>query len=189
MNTIPVKVSTKSAVLKFHGCTVEYIRDVCHARCCFHSGSAAMVAIHPSEEHKVRPYLPPGVDIIDGMLTCGTACTFIDPTTHLCTLHQTDAKPFGCIASPFTLNSHNTLVIRYRYVSLKCYNDGPGPLPAYVAYRTSLDTIFGLKEANRICVLLAHGVVDPVGFIPQENYEIIRSNDLQRISKVASVHA
>jgi hypothetical protein len=94
----------------------------------------------------------------------------------LCGLHGTDVKPFGCIASPFTLNSNGTLIVRNRYKLLRCYSDGRR-LPAYVAFRASLDLILGHTEAARVCEHLAAGGGDCGASMPRANYLVLLEND------------
>jgi DNA modification methylase len=174
---VPVKVSAKMARLPFHGCDPEYITTTCHASCCDSSTSptGTMITIHPSEEHKLEPY---GVVIAEGFLQPRAGekkCPF-KSAASLCALHQTPDKPFGCIASPFTLNTHNTLIVRHRYKLLRCYDDGP-KLPAYRAFRASLDLIFGAEEAQRITDHLDTGGGDLTAMMPVTAYGMLRDND------------
>jgi len=155
---VRVKVSAKSARQAFNGCEPDYIRDVCHAACCKSSTAptGTIISIHPTEEAKIRAR---GGEIKDGLLlplAGERMCQFEGKESHLCGLHGSDDKPFGCIASPFTLNKNNTLIVRNRYRLLKCYNDGP-KIPAYKAFRTSLNMLFGSDESQRICDHLEGG--------------------------------
>ena len=82
-----------------------------------------MITIHPSEQAAIEGL---GGRVIDGLLQPKTGCRkcpFKTPE-HLCGIHFSGSKPFGCIASPFTLNANDTLIVRNRYRLLKCYNDG-----------------------------------------------------------------
>ncbi len=174
-----VKVSAKNAHLRFHGCTPEYIRDNCHGRCC--EGSAGLkVTVHPTE--------------VDGLAALGATFNgnFIQPSNpvargakqrcpfktavNLCGLHSTDVKPFGCIASPFTLNRNDTLIVRNRYKLLICYGKEPR-LPAYVAFRASLDLLFGLDESARICAHLDAGGDDIIAQMSEQTWQMLRDND------------
>ena len=172
-----VKISAKNARLAFNGCDPDYIRDVCHASCCDSKTSATgtLITIHPSEETAIEKR---GGVVLDGLLQPKTGekkCPFKNEV-NLCGLHFTPDKPFGCIASPFTLNDNNTLIVRNRYKLLKCYNDGPR-MPAYKAFRASLDLIFGLDEAERICNELNNGCDDINAQMPIENWKKLQEND------------
>lgn len=172
-----VKVSAASARLRFHGCDPDYIRDVCHASCCQSSTapSGIMVTIHPSEQAAIEAR---GAVVRDGLLQPREGekrCPF-KTSADLCGLHGTSDKPFGCIASPFTLNRNGTLIVRNRYKSLKCYDDGPR-LPAYKAFRASLDLIFGPAEAARVCDHLDAGGGDIAATIGPDAYRLLVEND------------
>jgi hypothetical protein len=184
---VKVKVSAKSAHLHFHGCDPQYIADVCHGRCC-EGSNGLMVSVHKTEIAALEMYgvtfsRPPGM-VVDSLLLVprnpekrGSAqlCSF-KTSKHLCSLHGAGPKPFGCVASPFTLNKNNTLIVRNRYKLLRCYNDGPR-FPAYVAFRASLDLIFGTTESARICTHLAEGGGDIVAEMTELNWCILRDND------------
>ncbi len=175
--TVTVKISAASANLRFNGCDPEYIRDVCHSSCCNSSTApnGTMITIHPSEEKAITGR---GGVIAGGLLqphNGARVCPF-KTDTHLCGLHFTPDKPFGCIASPFTLNENGTLIVRNRYKMLRCYDDGPR-LPAYVAFRASLDLIFGKPEAERICNHLSGGGGDLNAAMPRNSFEKLRDND------------
>jgi hypothetical protein len=149
-----VRISSRSMRQMFHGCEPGYIRDVCHGACCRSTVHPAgiSVTIHPSEEMAVRAR---GADVRDGFIVpVERRCPYQTPV-NLCDVHGSDAKPFGCIASPFILTARDTLVVRNRYRLLKCYRDGN--LPAYVAFRVSLDLLFGSEAANRIAIHLDGG--------------------------------
>jgi len=116
--------------------------------------------------------------VVDGLLLPRSGekrCPF-KADNDLCGLHFTEDKPFGCIASPFTLNKNNTLIVRNRYRMLKCFKDGKN-IPAYKAFRASLDLIFGDKEAIRICNHFDTGGGDIIANIPSHNYQILVEND------------
>lgn len=170
-----IKISAASARQRFHGCDPEYIRDVCHASCCRSSTAegGALVTIHPSEEEKIRAA---GGRVRHGLLVVESGCTF-QKKSGLCGLHGTDAKPFGCIASPFTLNSNDTLIVRNRYRTLKCYEDGDDPQPAYKAFAASLRLICGEVLAERIGRHLDLGGGDLDVEIPADAYAKLKDND------------
>jgi hypothetical protein len=148
--TVLVKVSAANARQRFHGCTPDYIRSVCHGACCRSTTSptGTLITIHPNEQAAVEAA---GGTVRDNLLVpVNRRCPF--QHDGLCGLHGQDAKPFGCIASPFTLNRSGTLVVRNRYRRLRCYRDdrdGPAP-PAYRAFRASLDLIFGPTVAQQL---------------------------------------
>lgn len=174
---VEVKISAKMARLRFHGCEPDYIKNVCHASCCDSktSKTGTMITIHPSEQASIEHL---GGVVEGGLLQPRKGerkCPF-KTTDHLCGLHIGPNKPFGCIASPFTLNRHNTLIVRNRYKLLKCYEDGPR-LPAYVAFRSSLNMIFGMDEAARICAHLDEGGGDIVANIMPEIHAKLVEND------------
>lgn len=62
---------------------------------------------------------------------------------------------------------------------MKCYRDNRDgePPPAYVAFRSSLDLIFGEAEAARICEHLDAGGGDIVAHMPRRSLEMLREND------------
>lgn len=146
-------------------CNPEYIQEYCKGRCC-RGTKKIMVNLLPKEEKLQRDA---GYDVRDGFLQA-------DPDTKLCPhqlsnglcgVHGTDLKPFGCVASPFTLNKNDMLIVRHRYSLFKCHGRGK---PAYITFRASLDLIFGIEEANRICEMLDHKSGDFWAKISEENY-------------------
>jgi len=174
---VTIKISAASANLIFKGCSPDYIKDVCHASCCDSSTSptGTMITINPAEQKKIEKR---GGVVIDGLLQPREGerkCPF-KSADHLCSIHFTPDKPFGCIASPFTLNKNGTLIVRNRYKLLKCYKE-EGGVPAYQAFRASLDLIFGKVEAERICQHLAAGGGDIPAQIKREVYNTLLEND------------
>ena len=138
---LEIKISTASANLKFIECGPQCISRGCTAKCCdapTHP-DGMKVTILPHEEQTIRQM---GAKIEEGYLKPGNkkGCPFKDKN-HLCSLHGTPHKPFGCIASPFMLNKNNTLIIRNRYKLLPCYDKVNGK-PAYEVFRSSLEIIF-----------------------------------------------
>ena len=159
-----IKISSKWANHLFN-CNVEYITTTCNGRCCRGTGKI-IVSLLPEEEITQRNN---GFDVVDGLLQA-------DPDTKmcphqlpsgLCNVHGTTLKPFGCIASPFTLNGNDTLIIRHRYIKFKCHGVGE---PTYKTFRASLDLIFGIEESQRICDLLDQGSDDFYAKISEDNY-------------------
>ncbi len=139
-----IKISAAMCRQVFHGCTEEYINNVCKGACCKSSKHGAIVHILPEERESMTNK---GAQIDDNSLLVPKAnrCPF-QKENGLCGVHK--AKPFGCAASPFTVNKNNTLIIRNRYRLLKCYKDGN--LPAYKAFYDSLVIIFGNEKAEFI---------------------------------------
>lgn len=179
--TILVRVSVASAWQRWHGCTPEYIASTCKARCCDAPTrpEGTLVTIHPSEAAAICSR---GGTVADGRLvTPERRCTF-KTDANLCALHGTGDKPFGCIASPFTLNRADCLIVRNRYRRLICFDAEPR-LPAFVAFRASLDLIFGDDEAAAIVRMLEwwRGRPDEPRFLhalmPRRSYDILRWND------------
>lgn len=122
----------------FKGCIPEYVSSVCHGRCCDGSGGLSVV-IQPDEQVFIEAK---GGIVVNGLLQPDSRglCPF-KWESGLCTLHGTGFKPFGCVASPLTLNKNNTLIIRNRYRRLRCYKGGA--TPAYHAFDASLYLLFG----------------------------------------------
>jgi hypothetical protein len=108
----------------------------------------------------------------------------------LCGLHFTDMKPFGCIASPFTLHAKSdTLIVRNRYRLLKCYQDdrdGEAP-PAYIAFRESLRLLFP-SQWRSISVHLDAGGGDAVFPMPGEVYDRLRWLDAAKRPRESVEH-
>lgn len=145
---VTVHVSSKWARHKFP-CQPDYITANCKGRCC-EGSDRIMISLLPEEAERHEAQ---GFAVQDGFLQPNPStglCPHKLPN-GLCRAHGTDMKPFGCIASPFTLNKSNTLVIRHRYSQLKCHGQGEA---AYKTFRASLDLIFGEDESARICAVL-----------------------------------
>ena len=144
-----VKISSAMARHPFHGCELGYIKNVCKGACCKSSTKGAIVHILEKEKSKFSKV---GIDENNLLKTKNNKCPYQNEY-GLCDTHKD--KPFGCIASPFTLNKNNTLIIRNRYRLLKCYKDGN--VPAYRAFYDSLKIIFGETKANIIKKHLDNG--------------------------------
>lgn len=175
LDVVQVRVSAKSARLGFHGCTEDYIRNVCHGRCCTTSmPTGALVVVDDAEATALRVRM--GRDVVHGHLidvTRDRRCPFHE-ASGLCAIHATD-KPTGCHESPFTLNDRDTLIVRNRWKRLVCFKDGAPPLPAYLAFRSALDSLFGKEEAVRIVAHLDAGGGDLVAWMPVVNYLRVRA--------------
>jgi hypothetical protein len=175
---VQVKVSAAMARLEFAGCSPDYIKNTCHATCCQSSTSptGTIITIHPREVPAIEAR---GGVVIDGLLQPKPGekkCPF-KTQDNLCGIHFTPDKPFGCIASPFTLNDNDTLIVRNRYKTLKCYKDGD-KVPAYRAFSASLKLIFGEEGAARITAHLDAGGGDILATMSAQNYETLKTNDV-----------
>ena len=156
--TTQVTISAASLRQPFHGCEPDYIRDVCKAACCRSSTSptGTRIALLP---HEAARETARGLTVLNSELQPiegQRRCPHNGPD-GLCGLHGTGDKPFGCIASPFVLTSRDTLVVRNRYRLLKCYRDGSPPIPAYRAFRASLELLFGEAQTDEITARLDAG--------------------------------
>lgn len=176
--TIPVRISAACMRQRFNGCDPAFIRTVCRAACCDAPTrpGGMLVVVHPDEAGRVAAR---GGRIELGLLqpAPGTrGCPFKDRETFLCGLHGTPAKPFGCVASPFTLSRRGTLIVRNRYRLLRCYNAGRR-LPAYRAFYGSLVRLFGPVTAEWIGAHLDAGGGDVVLNMPMACYRRLRDND------------
>lgn len=180
MKVIPlmmVRVSSKWLRKRFNGCQPDFIRDVCKGACCRSSKGNALVTVLEGEKQQIENY---GCNVVSGMIQTGKRCPFQD-TQDLCTIHSR-GKPFGCIASPFTLNRNRTLIIRHRYLALKCYNAGR-KLPAYRAFYTGLELIMGRDKAVRLVEHLDNGGGDIEVFVEDYIGNALLDNDKARKNK------
>ncbi len=163
---VQVTVSGKWARHAFR-CDPDYIVGSCKGRCC-EGSDKILISLTPDEEawHKANGYA-----VKDGLLQPSPETGVCPHKTAdgLCGLHGTPNKPFGCIASPFTLNSAGTLIIRHRYSMLKCHNAAGGQ-PAYLTFKESLRIIFGPVEADRIIAELEAGAEDVPATMPASSY-------------------
>jgi DNA modification methylase/Fe-S-cluster containining protein len=168
-----VKISAKSLKQKFQPCEAEYIKKVCHGRCC-EGSDGLMVTVHDTEVDKFSKLTK-----LDGNFILDESGTGICPfkKDDLCSIHED--KPFGCKASPFTLNKNNTLIIRNRYRMLRCYNTNEA-VPAYQAHRWSLVQIFGEKEVDRIVAEIENGSDDVYANIDPHIMRMIKDNDASK---------
>jgi hypothetical protein len=135
-----------------------------------------MVTIHPSEVRRVERA---GGVVEAGLLLPRDGerrCPFQDADSWLCGVHGTAVKPFGCIASPFTLNENDTLIVRNRYRMLPCYKTEDAP-PAYQAFAASLELIFGARLATSISARLDLSHEDFAVLMPERSYRMLKEND------------
>lgn len=182
-----VKISAASMRQRFHGCTPDYIARRCHGSCCRSSSApgGTLVTVHRSEAEAVAAS---GVEVVDGRIVpVNRRCPNQTPE-DLCRVHGTDAKPFGCYASPFTLTSTGaTLVIRNRYRMLRCYKDplseawgdaGEAEAPeAYHAFAGSLRAVLGEEQAAYVTGWLDAGGGDVVVPLPPGVRAMLLEND------------
>jgi Fe-S-cluster containining protein len=180
MDTIPVKVSNKSMKIKFHGCDPDYIRNTCHAKCENSSGSSRFPTVIALMEDE-KDYIMSIGGNLDGeelLYDTNHRCPF-QTEDNLCKLHHTAHKPFGCRISPLRLTDKNTLTIRTKYIYLGCHTKFKiNGLPLYEAFRSSLDLLFGNNESNRIVKHLNESDKDIIGYVPIENYNKIKRNEM-----------
>ena len=168
-----IKVSYKSLMQNFHPCDKEFIKNICHGACCesHTKGRNTLITIHSSEQEWIEKC---GGKIVNGILETGKKCPF-KTLEDLCAIQST--KPFGCIASPFTLTAKDTLIIRNRYRMLRCYRVKEGKVPAYIAHRASLDMLLGKEETQRIIDYIEKNKCDIMAEMPIENYQKLKDND------------
>ncbi len=171
-----VKVSAKTLNLQFHECTIDFINNVCHGNCCKSSTNpnGTLITIHPSEVNKIQSL---GATVLNNLLQpVNKHCPFQNEC-GTCALHNTSNKPFGCIASPFTLNKNNTLIIRNRYKMLSCYRQNQNGKPAYIIFGASLNLIFGEEETKEIINKINNGDDIVQANMPAVNYKMLIEND------------
>ncbi len=168
---VKISISSRWANHLF-SCSEDYIVNHCHGRCC--EGSDKILISLLPDEAKAQEKL--GFVVKDGLLLASSdtgKCPH-KQANSLCKLHNTLLKPFGCIASPFTLNNGNTLIIRNRYSKMKCHGQGE---PAYKTFRASLDLILGKLQSAEVCSHLESGGGDITAYIEPEVYDNIRYLD------------
>ena len=154
----------------FHPCTEDYIVNVCNGRCCQGTGGI-MVTVHDSEIDKFKDLCNINGNFIEADER--GLCPF-KTKEGFCNIHNN--KPFGCIASPFTLNIRDTLIIRNRYRLLRCYKTD-GSKVAYIAHAWSLKQIVGLDNYEYLKEHLNKGGGDVVININDDIYKILKDND------------
>lgn len=129
----------------------------------------------------VTPTQIPAIETAGGIVAGGLViprggrCPFQAGDTHLCALHGTAAKPWGCIASPFTLNKRDTLIVRNRYRLLACFKAGR-KLPAYHAFSASMSLLFGPLIARSISAHLDAGGGDLIAQMRPSMYAMLKHN-------------
>jgi hypothetical protein len=134
-----------------------------------------MVTVHPSEQARVEGR---GGIVIEGFLQPREGCRGCPfKKDGLCGLHFTPDKPFGCIASPFTLNGRDTLIVRNRYKMLPCYRGKAAKEPAYKAFFSSLSLLFGVVGAEMLVEHFDNGGNDLIMDMFLDNYQRLKDND------------
>lgn len=182
MNTgVPVRLSSKSARIRFQGCGLDYIANVCHGKCCETTDpkTKTIATRIPVTEKDAKVLAKFDVQILGGQLVTapGKKCPF-KQETGLCGIHVSGEKPFGCWVSPFKL-AGRTLIIRKRYIGMKCHtNFRDTGLPAYIAFYSSLQRLFGEQEAARIRTHFDTGGGDLVAHMLAESYALHRENEI-----------
>lgn len=179
-----VKVSAAMARLEFMECGPVCNAHGCSGKCCDAPSKpeGCFVTIQPDEELRIEAL---GGDVQAGLLQPKEGergCPF--KVDGLCSLHESGEKPWGCIASPFTLNPSGTLIIRNRYRLLPCYkNEGP-KAPAYRTFRSSLVHIFGEAETARLEAHLDAGGGDiRLAIDPAIRAKLLKNDDIRREAK------
>lgn len=168
---VRIKISTKSARELWNGCTVDYITNVCHGRCCTTGKGEMHVAVLDDEIPRIEAL---GGKVVNNMLQPkpGGGCPF-QQANGFCSLHASGEKPMTCWLLPFTLNDNDTLIVKNRNRRLACYKQPPYQ-PTYKAYKKALDVMFGEQEAARITQRLDAGGGDFYANMPWANYVKIR---------------
>lgn len=171
-DTVTINISGDMLRQAFQPCVMEYITKNCKGRCCQGTGKI-MVTVHRSEVERIEKL---GARVVDGFIAADKRglCPF-KTQEGLCGIHG-DEKPFGCQASPFTLNASDTLIVRNRYRLLKCYK-GNGSIPAYKAHAWSLAQIFGQTEASRIMKQCEAGAKSFPAKLSGYKYAMLKDND------------
>jgi len=178
---IDISISAATMRQLFHPCTKDFISNICHAKCCESSvaPSGTLITIHASEQK--------AIETLGG---CVDKSGFLQPrsgerrcpfktTNDLCGLHGTTNKPFGCVASPFTLSRRGCLIVRNRYRLLKCFK-AEGAIPVYKAHSGSLFAIFGNIEGQRLVTHFDNGGGDTSAKINVNTYNMLKDNDVAK---------
>jgi 1-aminocyclopropane-1-carboxylate deaminase/D-cysteine desulfhydrase-like pyridoxal-dependent ACC family enzyme len=154
---IQVIISAKAARLPFEGCSADYIRNVCHGRCCWTTGEngklTTTIFVEPDQLIQITQR---GGVVQNGIIQTASSgkCRF-QATEGFCSLHNERSpegkfvKPRSCYISPWILTANNKLIIRNRYKMLRCFKAEP-QLPAYRAFFSGLVMLFGVEQAQII---------------------------------------
>jgi len=144
-----IKISYKSLIQKFHPCTPDFIKNVCHGNCCLTDNGLknCHIAIVSSDFRKLEKY---NIKIKNGLLQTDKRCIFQD-NDGLCKIHETNDYPtFSCRIPPLTLNKNNILIVENRWRNFKCFRVKEGKIPVYFSHRKSLEAIFGEEKTKFI---------------------------------------
>lgn len=137
-----------------------------------------MVTIHPTEIERIIEY---GGVVVDGFLqpdSDGKHCPF-KTEEGLCSVH--DKKPFGCRASPFTLNKNLVLVVRNKYRLMRCFKRGT--VPVYIAHKQSLISIIGENNWQKLDKYVQQGIPSLLVSIPCHICGMLVDNDVAKKRK------
>ncbi len=175
-------ISVSAPMLKqlFNPCEPDYIKEVCKGRCCEKSDGGVLITIHPVEKDRIENL---GGVVIDGFLQAVNGKCPFKRVDGLCKIHE--EKPFGCKASPFTLNSNSVLIVRNRYRCMGCYKTADA-VPAYIAHRWSLNQIFGECEAQKIAEKIIAGDAEITAKMNTKTYNMLLENDTAKHGKDSS---
>jgi Fe-S-cluster containining protein len=174
---VKIKISSKSMNQKFVKCEEEYIVNNCKGRCC-EGSDRILVTVHKSEQLKFEEK---GAKVEGGFLVPVNGLCPFKTKKGLCNTHKD--KPFGCRVSPFTLNTNNTLIVRNRYRSLKCFRRTDiKKYPVYISHKQSLIFLFGKTQYKKI-VRFSKKEKDCYLKIEYNKYKMLLDNDFQKNKK------
>lgn len=170
--TIPIVISAKCARSEFNGCDPDFIRNTYHGRCCWVStkgkGTTTVVTVEEEQWDSLRK-LGAVINRNGIIRTVNGKCPFQSDETGLCTIHLSGKKPWSCCISPWFLSKCDKLIIRNRYRMMRCFKAEPR-LPAYLAFKGGLLTLFGKKESDRVVNHFAGGGGDVKAFMLTTRY-------------------
>lgn len=186
---VPIKVSAKSARLNFLECGPACIDKGCIAKCCDAPTreEGMLVTVLKDEQQGVfhegmkQGFRPAFKDDLLQPKQGTRGCPF-KGADHLCTLHNTPNKPFGCIVSPFMLNTKGTLTVRNRYKMLPCYDREKGK-PAYKVFESSLRLLFSDEAIVRLLRHLNRGGGDIFLDVTVDVYKKLKSREMHLAHK------
>lgn len=140
-----INVSVAMMHQQFHPCSISFIKNVCKGYCCEGTTGLSIPVVEGEEQDRIESL---GATIQDGLMYPDERglCPFKN-NDGLCAIN--DKKPFSCTVSPFSLNKTDTLIVRNRYRMLLCYKC-ENSMPAYLAHRWSLVSIFGEEETRSL---------------------------------------
>lgn len=170
--TVKIIVSGVGLRLPFEVCgNLKFIAEICKGRCCESKGKAAKVMLLPHEISKIKKR----GGFVKGNLLLpkdGRKCYF-KTEEHLCSLHSSGDKPFGCSYSPFTVNKNNLLQVRGRAIGLSCFKT-KNSKPAYLAHKVALEFLIGSAEVARVSKLAKAGEDRIEAVMPKDKVDAIR---------------